>query len=823
MQASGEQAAIVASIVVNHHNVVVDAVAGSGKTTTIVFLAEALDQEARKTESLRPASLLVLTYNKALVAETRVRMQSRSFEKVDVHVHTFHSLGLAAYVSPCHDDLALQRVVRDNLPFRWGFRSKRMAALAKPPAFDVVVVDEAQDTRPLYFDLVRKLMADMCPQARLLVIGNERQCVYRFRQADARFLRLADRLYTASPHAWRRLGLRLSYRITPSIAWFVNRRMLGFDYMEAAVTSARPKVTYITGDPFRRVPQYLVREVFLRLLTSNPLAGVVHVAPRPQDFFVLAPSIRSRNMHHPVNILERMLVQAGVPCFASTSDDEALDETVTGGKVVFSSYHQSKGLERRFVVVLAFSSAFYQSMESEPRDECPNCLYVAATRASEALFLWAESPRGRRPTYALPFLQPNADPREEDANMTFVHLDGLGLGFFGSEKADTAFATKQNPHHQNLTVSKMLPRARDTRRLSVTDLTRFLPDEALQQMVDLCAMREVAPAQGSGVHIPDFTDSKMSGGLREVVADLNGLAIPAMLEARLGSNKSFLPRMAHQEAAGKGPVLTIQADLRAFTHVFEESSDFLHAVRWATNVFPRSPADFLRLATIYWAYRTNFLHKFAQIGSYDWLTQDMADALLANLERAILPDPDKLDKLDKPDKPDKPDTPDKPDLCLSKEQEFVFEQELDLRHEMCLPGRRSAHVMWILGRADLVTNDCLWELKCVSELKPEHAVQLALYAWMWTRHAEASTSSSSSSFSFVDTGKKKNFRLLNFRTGQAMELTGTANLDCIAKLALEHHFIKSEEVSDDEFVSIHTLKHVIAKKESYAVHLRGTI
>jgi len=55
-----------------------------------------------------------------------------------------------------------------------------------------------------------------------------------------------------------------------------------------------------------------------------------------------------------------------------------------------------------------------------------------------------------------------------------------------------------------------------------------------------------------------------------------------------------------------------------------------------------------------------------------------------------------------------------------------------------------------------------------------------------------------------------------------MELTGTANLDCIAKLALEHHFIKSEEVSDDEFVSIHTLKHVIAKKESYAVH-KGTL
>jgi superfamily I DNA/RNA helicase len=253
----------------------------------------------------------------------------------------------------------LLRIINQRLPLK---------TKVKP---SIIVLDETQDMTPLYYAFIKKSIVDMNPSAQLLVLGDTLQCIYDFPQkgADRRFLTLADQVFV-SPNTWVRHGLHTSYRITKPMAWYVNERMLGYPRMRSVKPSPFP-VRYVTGDPFHSVPNYLCDEIRMMLVT-----GVV----KPDDIFVLAPSIRGTNESNPIKILENLLVKAAVPCYAPMSDDEAIKDDVVKGKVVFSSFHQSKGLERKVVIVGSFSTAYYFVARDAPREYCPNVLYGVRTR-----------------------------------------------------------------------------------------------------------------------------------------------------------------------------------------------------------------------------------------------------------------------------------------------------------------------------------------------------------------------------------------------------------------------------------------------------------
>ena len=55
---------------------------------------------------------------------------------------------------------------------------------------------------------------------------------------------------------------------------------------------------------------------------------------------------------------------------------------------------------------------------------------------------------------------------------------------------------------------------------------------------------------------------------------------------------------------------------------------------------------------------------------------------------------------------------------------------------------------------DVLTDECIWELKCTNVITIEHKIQLIIYAWLWE---------------MMDKPKKK-FKLLNIKTGEIYEL-----------------------------------------------------
>ena len=84
-------------------------------------------------------------------------------------------------------------------------------------------------------------------------------------------------------------------------------------------------MVYLRGSPFASA-RWLAKELKNEIRMSEL---------SPEDIFVLSPSIRQGNSSNPtpVNILENALVEAGIPCFSSSSDDEALNDQAIAGKV----------------------------------------------------------------------------------------------------------------------------------------------------------------------------------------------------------------------------------------------------------------------------------------------------------------------------------------------------------------------------------------------------------------------------------------------------------------------------------------------------------
>ena len=254
---SDEQLAVVRALAEGKH-ATVNAVAGSGKTTTALFLGAYLRAQGEGRKAL------LLTYNAQLKAETRARVTQLELE-AHVEAHSFNAAGYKYFGDACARDGGLREVVLGDAAAGNVFRGCIKRGV---PRWDFVIVDEAQDVDRLRHAFTARLVAAsllanksaLPPQ--FLVIGDERQAIYDYRGADVRFLTCADRggVWTSPDdrRQWARLQLSTSYRITPSMARFVSEIMLqkpGYirsSHEEGATRVPRPRHAQSFPPPPRR-------------------------------------------------------------------------------------------------------------------------------------------------------------------------------------------------------------------------------------------------------------------------------------------------------------------------------------------------------------------------------------------------------------------------------------------------------------------------------------------------------------------------------------------------------------------------------------------
>ena len=666
---SSEQLAVINAIK-EGYNVQVDAVAGSGKTTTVLCLA---DMNSDKI-------IMQLTYNTELKEEVnhKKRRYSDTMCLDNLSINTYHSLAYKFYTTEAKTDLGISKAITEE-----------MQPIKHLPNIDVLVLDEVQDMNELYFSFVVKFIRDLKRPIQILVLGDQYQGLYEFKGADTRYLTFANRIWRSnlSPFEFKVLQLTTSYRVTNQIATFVNDIMLGYQRMKAVKDG--PNIEYI-----RHTNNYANYKLIGRKLIDMIHSGYA----KPEDIFILGGSVKAKNS--PIKFLENMLVSNHIPCYVPMDETSSISSDIIKHKVIFSSIHQSKGRERKVVVVFGFDKEYFTYYNRNANIyECPSTLYVAVTRATDTLILLETNE-------PLPFLRKS---QAEISREPYITFNGVPLGLYSAPSTNKSISMNSNEPQ----IFKLTP----------TNMIKFLQEDVMVEVATLMREHIYEIDENSYpenvVKIPSTITSIYSNTeITEEVYDINGLVIPALFEEKYGVARTNT--------------------LKTYVSLFLKRNPNSHFyVNKAKNLdFENtSLSDQLRIANLYISLRENVNFKVAQIRDYNWLDQSMVTNLFTNMERHI-EDPSKL----------------KYEESLVEYTDDVYEN-LDTFVSSNIDKN---YKFRFSARVDAIEDDIVWEFKCTDEIQVEHQLQLVIYAWLWHYIHESSKGVKQFRLMNIKTGEVQN-------------------------------------------------------------------
>jgi hypothetical protein len=264
------------------------------------------------------------------------------------------------------------------------------------------------------------------------------------------------------------------FRITNQMANFLNKCVMKFDYIKA--NKDGNKVRYIMTDTFN-----FERPVFEVLHYLNDCTY--------DDIFILAPTVKKGKNDSPVRVLANKLTDFGIPIYVPTDDDEKLDEEIIKNKIVFSTFHQVKGLERKNVIVYGFDESYFQLFNKNADiNFCPNEIYVALTRGVENLTVFHSTQKNY-----LPFLD-----EDELEGTVYYEINKLHT-VYDSGKSIT---------------------------LDVSEITKHMQSDIINNATEYFE-KVLVKEKEKFINIPIKTNQ---GKLVESVSEINGTIIPAYFE-----------------------------------------------------------------------------------------------------------------------------------------------------------------------------------------------------------------------------------------------------------------------------------------------------
>ncbi len=648
MNPISEEQAVVLKHIKAGENAVVDAVAGSGKSTTVLSIAAAM----------KTSKIIQFTYNSMLRCEIKEKTDILGIANLDVH--TYHSMAVKYYNSSAYTDTGIRHILANKTKPR-----------IRIPKKDIVVIDEAQDMTPLYFQLVVKLTMDMNHPFQLIVLGDFMQGLYEFKGADTRFLTLAQHFWNHHPliksKIFNACSLNTSYRITNQMSSFINQVLLGEDRLLTCREGPLP--VYYLRNSRRNLENTVVYHIN-QLLADGAL---------PSDIFVLGASVKGPNSQ--IRKMENILVSQGIPCHVPMFESDNVDEKIIQKKLVFSTFHSVKGRQRKYVFVMGFEKGYMRFYGKDlPQDKCPSTLYVATTRATHGLFILERN--DFETDKPLEFLKKSHFEMKKMPEIEFK-----GSPYFPMYESVEKPAEEAVKHY-----------------ITPTDLIKFIPESVLEEITPyLDKMFKVVKEKSAEINIPTVVETYQ--GYFEEVSDLNGLAIPAMYYDYLSS--------IWEEGATN---VLYQSILILLDEFKEHEHKYLKEIASKLPATFSKPADYLFLANVYIAFQEKLYFKLKQIGEneYEWISDSALERSRNRLEKTIGIECEECKPLIE-----------KTIIHQSQEQEHErIDKYLEEYFEDGVHFRFTA-------RTDLITSETVWEIKCVREITMDHQLQVVIYAWLY--------------------------------------------------------------------------------------------
>lgn len=689
MNEPSEEQQLIIDSVKNGNNVIVDACAGSGKSTTI--LSAALQMPHKK--------FLQITYNSSLRKEIKEKVKELGLK--NIIVHTYHSLAVAKYSDLAYTDTGIRNLLYEN---------KVPNAPIIPQ--DVIVLDESQDMTLLYFTLIVKFLRDMNSPCQMMILGDYKQGLYEFKGADIRFLTHAKDLWKGlsglKQTEFHHFTLKTSYRITKPMAQFVNQCMLSEERLIAVKE----------GDPvvYLRNSNHVLQNSVVYYIKNLINSGV-----QPNEIFVLGASVKGSNSQ--IRRIENALVSANIPCYVPMFETDRTDEKVMEGKVVFTTFHCVKGRQRGYVFVIGFDDSYLTFFDNglTVQGECPNTLYVGCTRATKKMYLLERDQfEYDRP---LKFLKMSHHKMIE---VPYVEFKGHPRTVFYEESAQK---DKENNAKYHYTTP--------------TDLLRFIPEIVLENIHPILSKIFVYENEEKEVlDIPVMIHTKK--GFYEDVSDLNGIALPCVYYDYI----KCMWNVGNQDESVLYEIIKAEME-----NVNRNTHFYLYQLYQELPRDCETMEDYLYMANLYQAIKEKLYFKLHQIQreEYTWLLESVLCQCKTRLMKVL----------------EKECT-----SCSFPEFEKTIihtkDEETHSAIDECLMPYFTDEKFRFTARADLITENVFWEIKCTNSISSEHQLQLVIYAWIMLT---------------IYPRYKKQFKIFNIKTGEIMVLN--ASKDVLDEIVVE--------------------------------------
>ena len=542
-----EQNNIIQQLSLNN-NVVVDSVAGSGKTTCNLHIAKHFNN----------MNILLLTYNSKLKLETREK--AKKLEICNIEVHSYHSFCVKYYDNQCFTDNIINKIIKNKKKPLKNF------------SFDLIVLDEAQDITSLYYELICKIYKDNKNiNTKICIFGDKKQSIFNFNKADQRFIEYAPDLFNFNSNNWIRCNLPVSFRITYKMSLFINKCLL----KEERIISNK-----ITNNK----PRYIICDCFGDKLgtssrTFQEVKYYFELGYKPNDIFILAPSIKSGNS--PVRQLENKIKteMPNVMVYVPTNDDEKLDEELLEGKIIFSTFHQTKGLERKVVIIFNFDNSYFEFYKKDANPcICSNELYVATTRGIEHLTLFHHY---------------------ENEYLHFIDKTNIQLYcYFEGKKM---FIKSKNQPLKNINTS-------------ITDIIKFIPQNIIDECFNKLEITKNSKYIINKINIPlKITNDETT----ESISEITGIAIPSMFELKLKNKMSIYESLIETDFEKN---VINNGNNECLFQLHNKPKQKKHNIN-NINIENLTSEELLYLSNCWTTLKNGYLFKIYQITNYDWLQE----------------------------------------------------------------------------------------------------------------------------------------------------------------------------------------------------------
>ncbi|MCS4536786.1 exonuclease domain-containing protein [Mycoplasma sp. CSL7475-4] len=336
------------------NNIVVDAIPGSGKTTTIIGIVK----------NNMDKRILILTYNTRLMENTRVKINKirQRNQQNYWEIRTFHSFAASYWAMSCRDDGELQKIFDHD------------GNTVKNIDFDLIIIDEAQDLTPLLWKLTQAILSNNInnKKCQYVFFGDKNQTIYQHNGSTPYYFLNVDKLINNNIE-WKHLSLTNSFRVKKSVWDFFKIN----DLSEFNGTSYADKTgnleIHVTDDDFIDYTCNIIEEK----ISSYGIENV----------FVLSPIVN--NSHSDISLIKiaNEINLRGYETFYPKPNSVGISENQEKNKLVFASVHQSKGREKKCVILYNFNKITEDIFNENTHELARNLYYVAMTRASEDLIV----------------------------------------------------------------------------------------------------------------------------------------------------------------------------------------------------------------------------------------------------------------------------------------------------------------------------------------------------------------------------------------------------------------------------------------------------